>query len=242
MLADPRSAALVDNFAGQWLYAAERPARGAGSVNVFPDFDENLREAIQRETELFLESQLREDRSVVELLTRELHLRQRAAGAALRHPERLRQPLPARDAGRRSARGGLLGQGSILTVTSYAEPHVAGAARQVAAREHPRHAAAAAAAQRAGAAGERREGQADVGARADGDSTARTRPAPSCHAQMDPLGFALENFDAIGRWRTADEAARRSTPRRAARRHDVRRARPGCGSCCSASASSSSRR
>ena len=73
----------------------------------------------QRETELFFDSQLREDRSVVELLTRQLHVRQRAAGAALRHSERLRQPLPAGDAAPTTARGGLLGQGSILTVTSY---------------------------------------------------------------------------------------------------------------------------
>ena len=69
MLADPRSKALVENFAGQWLRAAEHPRRRRRIRDLFPDFDENLREAFQQETELFLESQLREDRSVVDLLT-----------------------------------------------------------------------------------------------------------------------------------------------------------------------------
>ena len=69
--------------------------------DAFPEFDDNLREAFQRETELFLDSQLREDRSVARAADGELHVRQRAAGAALRHPERLRQPLPPRDARRR---------------------------------------------------------------------------------------------------------------------------------------------
>ena len=77
-------------------------ATSSPDPDLFPDFDENLRDAFQRETELFLESQLREDRSVVELLTRQLHVRQRAAGAALRHPERLRQPLPPGHADRRA--------------------------------------------------------------------------------------------------------------------------------------------
>ena len=90
-------------------------------MRLFPDFDDNLRQAFRQETELFFDSVLREDRSVLDLLQRQLHLPQRAAGEALRHPERLRQPLPPR---RRSIadsrRGGLLRQGSILTVTSYA--------------------------------------------------------------------------------------------------------------------------
>ena len=73
-------------------------------ADVFPDFDDNLRQAFRRETELFFDSIMREDRSVLDLLTRRLHVRQRAAGAALRHPEHLRQPLPARDAHRRPAR------------------------------------------------------------------------------------------------------------------------------------------
>ena len=82
MLSDARSKALVKNFAGQWLYL--RNVRNVSpDPNVFPDFDENLREAFQRETEIFIESQLREDRSVLELLTAELHVSQRTPGAAL---------------------------------------------------------------------------------------------------------------------------------------------------------------
>ena len=65
-------------------------------MRLFPDFDDNLRQAFRQETELFFESILREDRSVLDLLRAELHVRQRAAGEALRHPARLRQPLPPR--------------------------------------------------------------------------------------------------------------------------------------------------
>ena len=68
MLADPRARALVTNFAGQWLHLRNL-RESAPDPEAFPEFDENLREAFQRETELFLESQLREDRSVVDLLT-----------------------------------------------------------------------------------------------------------------------------------------------------------------------------
>ena len=87
MLADPRAQALVDNFAGQWLHlrnvAARRPIRRR-----FPDFDDNLRQACARETELFFESIIREDRSVPRPPRRRLHVPQRAPGAALRHSRR----------------------------------------------------------------------------------------------------------------------------------------------------------
>ena len=78
MLADPRAKALVENFAGQWLVL--RNIRDVSpDADLFPDFDENLRDAFLQETELFFESQLQEDRSVVELLERRLHVPQRAA-------------------------------------------------------------------------------------------------------------------------------------------------------------------
>ena len=91
-------------------------------AGLFPDFDDNLRQAFRRETELFFESIMREDRSVLDLLTRRLHLPQRAAREALRHS----RTSTAATSGAcsfdgDSARGGLLGQGSILTVTSYAD-------------------------------------------------------------------------------------------------------------------------
>ena len=87
------------NFAGQWLQL--RNLRSiAPDTDEFPDFDDNLRQAFQRETELFFDSIVREDRSVARPADRRLHVRERAAGAALRHPGRLRQPLPPRDAAR----------------------------------------------------------------------------------------------------------------------------------------------
>ena len=89
MMADPRSQAMVDNFAGQWLYL--RNMRGVyPDPDIFPHFDENLREAFTRETELFIGNQLRADRSLLELLVGRLHLRQSAARGALRHPRHLR--------------------------------------------------------------------------------------------------------------------------------------------------------
>ena len=87
MLADRRASAFVSNFAGQWLHL--RNLRGkVPNSELFPDFDDNLRQAFQREAELFFESIIREDRSVLDLMTRRLHVRQRAAGASLRDPER----------------------------------------------------------------------------------------------------------------------------------------------------------
>ena len=134
---------------------------------------------------------------------RRLHVRQRAAGAALRHPERLRQPLPARHV-RRPTRGGLLGQGSILTVTSYATG--------------PRRCCAASGCSRTSSARRRRRRRRTCRRSTDNDADGtalsvrerleqhRKNPVcASCHARMDPLGFALENFDAIGKWRDSDE-------------------------------------
>ena len=95
MLADPRSRALVTNFAEQWLYLRNLDSI-TPDMRLFPDFDDNLRQAFRQETELFFESILREDRSVLDLLKRELHVPERAAGEALRHSARLRQPVPPR--------------------------------------------------------------------------------------------------------------------------------------------------
>ena len=81
------------NFAGQWLWVRNirlhQPDPG-----VFPEFDENLRQALEREIQLFLDSQIRDDRGIRRTSDGRLHVRQRAAGAALRHPERVRQPFP----------------------------------------------------------------------------------------------------------------------------------------------------
>ena len=118
MLGDPRSAALVDNFAGQWLYLRNMQAV-MPDPNTFPEFDDNLRAAFERETELFLDSQLREDRRVVELLDADYtFLNERLArhyGVTGIYGSRFRRvELPD------TMRRGLLGHGSVLTVTSYA--------------------------------------------------------------------------------------------------------------------------
>ena len=206
MLDDARASALVDNFAGQWL-----SLRSVGGIapdpNLFPGFDENLREAFRRETELFFESQLREDRSVIDLLAADhTFLNERLArhygipGVTGSHYRRVslagRGPAAAR-------RRGLLGHGSILAATSYGNrtspvlrakwllENVLGTPPAPPPPDIPPLPAG-------GPAGEPRTVRERL-------AEHRRNPAcANCHAPMDPLGFALENFDAIGRWRTSD--------------------------------------
>ena len=202
MLAVPRATALVDNFASQWL-----SLRSVGAIapdpNLFPGFDENLREAFRRETELFLASQLREDRSVVDLLRADYtFLNERLArhyGIPNVRGSRYRR-VTVRD----ERRLGLLGHGSILAVTSYGNrtspvlraewllENILGTPPSPPPPDVP-------ALPEAGTtAGEPRTVR---------ERLAQHRRSPACancHAPMDPLGFALENFDAIGRWRTTD--------------------------------------
>ena len=119
MLADERSETLVSNFAGQWLYLRNL-ASSNPDMRLFAGFDDNLRQAFRRETELFFDSIMREDRNVLDLLSANYtFLNERLAkhygipnvyGSRFRHVE----------LGESAHRGGLLGQGSILTVTSYA--------------------------------------------------------------------------------------------------------------------------
>ena len=158
MLADPRSRALVDNFAGQWLYL--RNLRSISPTpDEFPDFDDNLRQAIPREMELFFESIMREDRSVLDLLTADYtFVNERLArhyGIPNIYGSHFRRvTLPGDDAAR-AAR-----QGRDPDRDLAGRPHLAGRPRQVDPRKHRRHAAAAAAAERARArreaGGERR--------------------------------------------------------------------------------------
>ena len=201
MLADPRSRALVDNFAGQWLML--RNVRGfTPDPNIFPEFDENLREAFQQETALFIDSQVREDRSVVELLSADYtFLNERLAqhyGIDGVYGSRYRRVTFADD-----RRGGLLGHGSILVVTSYGNrtspvlrakwvlENILGTPPPDPPPDVP--------------------GLPDTGEDGEPQSVrerlAQHRRNPvcaSCHAPMDPLGFALENFDAVGHWRELD--------------------------------------
>ena len=201
MLADARSRALVDNFAGQWL--SLRSVEGiAPDPNLFPDFDENLREALRQETELFVESQLREDRSVVDLLRADYSfLNERLArhygiaGVTGSHYRRVTLPD--------ERRGGLLGQGSILAATSYGNrtspvlrakwllENVLGTPPAPPPPDIPPLPGG-------GAAGEPRTVRERLA------QHRRNAACAVCHAPMDPLGFALENFDAVGAWRTRD--------------------------------------
>ena len=154
MLADPRAQALVDNFAMQWLTLGKL-AGVVPDVDAYPEFDENLRDAFRQETRTFIESQLREDRSVIDLVTRELLVRERAARAPLPDSQRVRQPLQARDVhgrrSRRTARPGRHPHGHVVS-----QPHIARAARPLAARQRARRAASPAAAGRAAAEREQR--------------------------------------------------------------------------------------
>ena len=202
MLADPRSQAMVDNFAGQWLYL-----RNMGGVypdpNVFPEFDENLREAFTRETELFIGNQLRADASVLELLAADYTwVNQRLAehyGIPNVYGSRFRRV--ALDGARR---GGLLGHGSVMTVTSYPNrtspvlrgkwvlENLLGAPPPEPPPDIP-------------ALEERNEDGEPVSMR-EAMVQHRENPACSvCHAPMDPIGFALQNYDAIGEWRDVNE-------------------------------------
>jgi len=204
MLDDRRSDALVSNFAGQWLHLRNL-ATSKPDPQLFSNFDESLRRSFQQETELFFESILRENRSVLDLLDANYtFVNERLAehygipkiyGSQFRRVD-LNDPN----------RGGLLGQGSILTVTSYPnrtsvvqrgkwildnllgspppppppdipelKPHTGDGERLTMRQQLEQH---------------------------------RANPTcASCHSRMDPIGFALENYDAVGKWRAKEGEA-----------------------------------
>jgi mono/diheme cytochrome c family protein len=202
MLADARATALVTNFAGQWLYLRNMRTH-APDPAAFPDFDDNLREAFQKETELFIEAQLREDRSILDLLTANFtFLNERLArhyGIPGVYGSHFRRVTFGDD-----SRGGLLGQGSVLTVTSYptrTSPVLRGKwlLENILGTPPPPPPPNVPALKDTGESGR----PASVRERME---LHRKNPVcASCHARMDPLGFALENFDGIGRWRATDE-------------------------------------
>lgn len=200
MLADPKSSALAENFAGQWLEIRNldhiRPDRQR-----FPAFDGALRRAMQRETLLFFDSILREDRSIFDFIDANYtFLNQRLAEhygiSGVTGPEFRRVTLDS------PQRGGILTQASVLTVTSYptrTSPVLRGKfllANILNAPPPPPP---------AGVPRLKEEGSASQASVRRQMEAHRSNPACSvCHARMDPLGFALENYDAIGRWREAD--------------------------------------
>ena len=198
MLADPRSYNLATNFAGQWLQLRNLESFTA-NPRLYPDFDDNLRQAFREETERFVDSVLREGRSVLDLLKADYtFLNERLAkhyGIAGIYGSRFRRVTLPED----SKRGGLLRHGSILAVTSYATrtspvrrgkwvlDNLYGAPPppplpNVPALDETSVSASLPMRQRLAAH--------------------RTNPVcASCHRTIDPVGFALENFDAVGRWR-----------------------------------------
>ena len=201
MLADPRSSALVENFAGQWLQL-----RNVRSVlpnsDEFPDFDDNLRQAFRRETELIFESIIREDRNVLDLLRADYtFVNERLArhyGIPGIYGSRFRR-VPVTD----EARKGLLGKGSMLAVTSHAErtspvlrgkwvlENIVGLPVPPPPPDVPQLKPA-------------EEGQKPKTLR-EQMAEHRTNPTcATCHKVMDPVGLSLENFDAVGAWRTQE--------------------------------------
>jgi hypothetical protein len=200
MLADPRSESLVTNFAEQWLFLRDIEAKRPDEL-LFPDFDETLRAAFRRETDLFLDSVLRENRSVLDLLTANYtFVNDRLArhygipnveGSYFRRVE-----LPPD-----SPRGGLLGQGSFLTITSYAtrtSPVLRGKwvlENLLSAPPPPPPPNVPALKTEGNEPGKTLSMREAMIAH-------RANPAcAGCHARVDPIGFAMENFDAVGKWR-----------------------------------------
>jgi len=205
MLADPRAEALIANFAEQWLFLRNLKTV-APNLDAFPDFDDNLRQAMKQETELFFDSVVREDRKVLDLLTADYtFLNERLArhyGISGVYGSQFRR-VPVTEETRR----GLLGQASILTVTSYAArtspvqrgkwilTNILGSPPLPPPPNVP----------------ELKE-NADNGkphSLRERMEAHRGNPVcAGCHKVMDPIGFALENFDAVGHWRTSDDGAR----------------------------------
>jgi hypothetical protein len=204
MLGDSRADALVANFAGQWLYL--RNVRGAEpDKNDFPDFDDNLRQSFQHETELFFKSIMREDRSVLELLTADYtFVNERLArhyGIPGVYGSHFRRVAVTED-----ARRGLLGQGSILLVTSHADrtsPVVRGKwiLDNILGTPPPPP---------PGVVPPLKDTLDDGLPHSLRERMEEHRSNPACatcHKVMDPIGFSLENFDAVGAWRNRDGEA-----------------------------------
>jgi len=200
MLSSPKSFALVDNFAGQWLQL--RNVRNVlPNSDLFPDFDDNLRQSFRRETEMFFDSIIREDRNVLDLLTADYSfINERLArhyGIPDIYGSHFRR-VTITDPARR----GLLGQGSILAITSHAErtspvlrgkwglENILGMPVPPPPPDVPPL--------------KERTGEQPRTMR---EQMVEHRASPvcaSCHKVMDPIGFALENFDAVGSWRSRE--------------------------------------
>jgi len=205
MLADEKSDALVTNFAGQWLYLRNL-ALSTPDPDEFPEFDDALRAAFLQETQMFFASILRDNRPVTELLSANYsYLNDRLAehyGIKGIYGPQFRRVLLA-DADR----GGLLGQGSILTVTSYPNrtsvvqrgkwvlENLLGTPPPPPPPDVPSLEAHS------------KEGK-QLTMRQQMEQHRANPTCAACHSRMDPIGFALENYDGVGKWRTTDAGSR----------------------------------
>ena len=207
MLADDRSESLIRNFAGQWLYLRNLDSI-VPDMRLFPDFDDNLRKALRQETELFFESIVREDRSVLDLIEANYtYLNERLAkhyDVPHVYGSRFRRVLLDEN----SRRGGLLRHGSILTVTSYAtrtSPVIRGkwVLENLLASPPPPPPPNVPAL-------EDNSVSASLPVRERLEQHRANEACAQCHDLIDPVGFALDNFDAVGRWRETDNGERLS--------------------------------
>jgi mono/diheme cytochrome c family protein len=204
MLTAPRARALVDNFAGQWLYL-----RNLRTINPapdeFPDFDDNLRQAMRREVELLFESIIREDRSVVDLLTApDTFVNERLArhyGIPNIRGSHFRRVTLEQD-----ERRGLLGKGAILVVSSLAT-RTSPVARGKWVLENIIGTPPPPPPPDVPALDETGPGQRPRSLRERTEAHRRAPTCAACHRVMDPIGFALEPFDAVGQKRTSDGGA-----------------------------------
>jgi mono/diheme cytochrome c family protein len=205
MLADRRSNALIANFAEQWLFLRNLKA-AAPDLEAFPDFDDNLRRAMKEETTLFFDSIMREDRSVLDLLNADYtFVNERLArhyGMPNIYGSQFRRvKVPS------EARRGLLGQASILTVTSYPNrtspvergkwilTNLLGVPPSPPPPNVP-------------PLQENSENGKPRSLRERMEQHRKDPVCAGCHKSMDPIGFALENFDAVGHWRNNDEGGK----------------------------------
>jgi hypothetical protein len=204
MLADPRSQALITNFAEQWLHLRNLKS-SAPDLEAFPDFDDNLRQAMKEETSLFFDSIVREDRSVVNLLDADYtFVNERLArhyGIPAIYGSQFRRVKVTSD-----ARRGLLGQASLLTVTSYPNrtspvergkwvlTNLLGVPPQPPPPNIP-------------TLGEANVNGKVLSLRERMEKHRANPTCAGCHRVMDPIGFALESYDGIGRWRKTEDGA-----------------------------------
>jgi hypothetical protein len=201
MLADPRSRSLVTNFAAQWLFLRDVETKEP-DLYLFRDFDESVRAAFVRETELFLDSILRENRSVLELLTADYTFLNEPLAKHYGIPQITGSHFRRVTLPKESPRRGLLGQGSILSITAYST-RTSAVLRGKYVLENllasppppPPADVPSLNTERSGKPLSMKEAM----------QMHRASPAcAGCHAKMDPIGFALENFDALGRWRSEE--------------------------------------